>query len=514
MDIVVQALAYFNTTKKDTSKFDTLISPSAYKQQLLQKRKECIGSKCQMFYKDDPFVVSKASMQYIYDESGRKYIDCISNVQHVGHCHPKVVDAITTQLSLSTCNVRFVSAKLTECAEELLKTLPGLDTVLFCNSGSEANDLALRLARDYTQHQDVIVLDHAYHGHVTTTMQLSPYKFDHECTIKQPDWVHVVRVYIHFVFLLHVFRIAYRIQSPNSILKSKLNILAPCPDVYRGVHRLADEDLNNPSALSDMGDQYAMDVKNIINNMHENERQLAAYFAEALQSCGGQVLPPKGYFSTVAKYVRQAGGLIVIDEVQTGFGRVGNTFWAHKLNDEGDIFIEFIPDIITMGKPMGNGFPVSAVVTRKEIADTLGGKVGYFNTYGGNPVACAAALSVMNVIKEENLLEHSQVIGELFEKKLNQLKAKHQCIGDVRGVGLFWGIDLVRDRCSREPDSELALRVILKLRSQLGVLLSVDGPYSNILKIKPPLCFSKADLDYVSFISMIYADTFDIRCFP
>lgn len=457
MDIVVQALAYFNTTKKDTSKFDTLISPSAYKQQLLQKRKECIGSKCQMFYKDDPFVVSKASMQYIYDESGRKYIDCISNVQHVGHCHPKVVDAITTQLSLSTCNVRFVSAKLTECAEELLKTLPGLDTVLFCNSGSEANDLALRLARDYTQHQDVIVLDHAYHGHVTTTMQLSPYKFDHECTIKQPDWVHV----------------------------------APCPDVYRGVHRLADEDLNNPSALSDMGDQYAMDVKNIINNMHENERQLAAYFAEALQSCGGQVLPPKGYFSTVAKYVRQAGGLIVIDEVQTGFGRVGNTFWAHKLNDE-----EFIPDIITMGKPMGNGFPVSAVVTRKEIADALGGKVGYFNTYGGNPVACAAALSVMNVIKEENLLEHSQVIGELFEKKLNQLKAKHQRIGDVRGVGLFWGIDLVRDRCSREPDSELALRVILKLRSQLGVLLSVDGPYSNILKIKPPLCFSKADLDY------------------
>ncbi|KHN88300.1 Alanine--glyoxylate aminotransferase 2-like [Toxocara canis] len=455
MDVVVQALGYFNMGATDVRTSETQPSSSPCKQLLLQKRKNVIGSKCQIFYRDDPFVVSRAFMQYLYDESGRKFIDCISNVQHVGHCHPKVLEAITRQLSLSTCNVRFVSSKLTECAEELLKTLPGLDTVLFCNSGSEANDLALRLARDFTQHHDTIVVDHAYHGHVTTTMEMSPYKFDHGCTIKQPEWVHVV----------------------------------PCPDVYRGMYRLDDNELHNELALCEAAHKYANEVQQVIDNLQHNGRKLAAFFSEALQSCGGQVIPPKGYFRAVAKHVRKAGGLVVMDEVQTGFGRIGSTFWAHKLNDEG-----FVADIVTMGKPMGNGFPVSAVVTRKEIADALGGNVEYFNTYGGNPVACAAVLGVLNVIKEDNLLTHSQRIGELFEEKFNELKAKHECIGDVRGVGLFWGIDLVRDRQSREPNTELASALILELRRQFGVLLSADGPFSNIIKIKPPLCFNESDL--------------------
>ncbi|VDL80685.1 unnamed protein product [Nippostrongylus brasiliensis] len=339
MDRLVQAFGYFSGGSVGT-KFQRDEEVRS-KEEVLDKRRKIIGSKCQIFYQDDPFMVSKASMQYLYDEQGKQYLDCISNVQHVGHCHPEVVEAISKQLATSTCNVRFVSQKLTDCAEELLKTLPGLDTVLFCNSGSEANDLALRLARDYTGHTDAIVIDHAYHGHVTTTMQMSPYKFDHGSTLPQPEWVHV----------------------------------APCPDVYRGEYRLDDDDLNNPEKLQEAGIYYSVAVEKLIRKAESEGRTIAAYFAEALQSCGGQVIPPAGYFSEVARHVRSHGGVMVIDEVQTGFGRVGKNFWAHQYYDDG-----FCPDIVTMGKPMGNGFPVSAVVTTRKIADALGGKVGYFNT--------------------------------------------------------------------------------------------------------------------------------------
>lgn len=297
-------------------------------------------------------------------------------------------------------------------------------------------------------------------------MELSPYKFDHGSSVSQPEWVHV----------------------------------APCPDVFRGKHRLADKDLSNEEMLYQAGKQYSEDVKAILVDVESRNRGVAAYFAEALQSCGGQVIPPKDYFKDVASHVRNHGGLMVIDEVQTGFGRIGSKYWAHQLYDDG-----FIPDIVTMGKPMGNGFPVSAVATRKEIADALGGAVGYFNTvkahfqkqfkllsfqYGGNPVACAAVISVMKVVKEENLLDHSQKMGEKLEVALRELQTKHECIGDIRGVGLFWGIDLVKSRQTREPDHELALATILALRKSFGILLNADGPYTNILKIKPPLCFN------------------------
>uniref|UniRef100_A0A0K0FHP6 5-phosphohydroxy-L-lysine phospho-lyase (inferred by orthology to a human protein) n=1 Tax=Strongyloides venezuelensis TaxID=75913 RepID=A0A0K0FHP6_STRVS len=456
MNIVCQLLGYFNVPPINNIKAYTR-SDILEKGDLLEKRKKNIGSKCQIFYEDDPFVVSRASMQYLYDEKGTKFIDCISNVQHVGHCHPYVVSEISDQLSTATCNVRFVYSKLTECAEELLKTLPEFDTVLFCNSGSEANDLALRLARDYTNKRDVIVLDHAYHGHVTTTMEMSPYKFNHGCTISQPSWVHVV----------------------------------PTPDVYRGEYRLPDDKLNDSNACREVGKKYSNKIKNIVEK--ENEYGVAAFIAEALQSCGGQIIPPEDYFNDVAKYVRNHGGLVIIDEVQTGFGRVGKNYWAHKLYDDG-----FTPDIITMGKPMGNGFPVSAVVTTKKIADSLGGKVGYFNTYGGNPVACRAVLAVMKVILDEKLLEHSEKMGELFKEKLNWLKNQHpNVIGDVRGVGLFWGVDMVESPETREPNSKLALALILKLRQEYRVLLNADGPYTNILKFKPPLSFNKDNLNEV-----------------
>ncbi|KAH7699650.1 Protein T01B11.2 a [Aphelenchoides avenae] len=454
MDLLVQAFGYFNVHNSALTDKVTKANASS-KDDILAKRRRLIGSKCQTFFEEDPLIVSKASMQYIYDDAGNKFTDCISNVQHVGHCHPAVVEAISNQLANSTCNVRFVSSKLNECAEELLKTLPGLDTVLFCNSGSEANDLAVRLARDFTQNHDVVVLDHAYHGHLTTTLAMSPYKFDHGCSVKKPDWVRV----------------------------------APPPDVYRGVHRLTDQDLHSEEMLEQMGMLYASEVNNVFNEIQADGRSTCAFIAEALQSCGGQVLPPKGYWSEVGRHAKEHGALVIVDEVQTGFGRVGSTFWAHQLDGTG-----FVPDIITMGKPMGNGFPVSAVVTRKEIADKLGGNVGYFNTYGGNPVACAAVLGVLSVIRSENLLNHSERMSKLFHEELEKLHEKHECIGDVRGVGMFWGVDLVVSRETREPATRLANDVVMKLRQEYGVLLSADGPHSNVLKFKPPLCFNASDL--------------------
>ncbi|KAI6207044.1 hypothetical protein M3Y94_00984800 [Aphelenchoides besseyi] len=467
MNILVQALGFFYTSKNEDvlSNSKPISDPDAPidKSKLLERRKKCIGSTCQIFYAENPLVVSRATKQYIYDEGGNQLLDCISNVQHVGHCHPTVVGQIAEQMSRSNCNIRFVSSKLTDCAEAILSTLPpALDTVLFCNSGSEANDLALRLARDFTGNEDVVVLEHAYHGHLISTMQISPYKFDHGSTIQQPGWVHV----------------------------------APTPDPYRGKIRLSDELLYDSNARQSNAELYAKAVGEICDAEIPTRRP-AAFIAEALQSCGGQILPTPGYFKNVADEIRSRGGLMIIDEVQTAFGRVGERFWAHQLDDdnlESPPSAPFVPDILTIGKPIGNGFPISAVVTRREIADRLGGKVGYFNTYGGNPVACAAVLAVLNVLREERLVEHAREMGQRFKVALHELKDKHECIGDVRGVGLFWGIDLVVDRATREPATQLALDLCLLLRVEYGVLLNADGPHTNILKYKPPMCFNADDL--------------------
>ncbi|KAI6222491.1 hypothetical protein M3Y99_01496600 [Aphelenchoides fujianensis] len=474
MNILAQALGYFYTPKAEEVLNNTeeqlvkILKNPVTRLQLLEKRKNCIGSKCQIFYKENPVVVNQATKQYIHDEDGNQLLDCISNVQHVGHCHPKVVARIAEQMGQSNCNVRFVSSKLTECAEAILSTLPpALDTVLFCNSGSEANDLAMRLARDFTGNEDMIVLEHAYHGHLISTMQISPYKFDHGSSLKKPDWVHV----------------------------------APTPDPYRGRDRLSDAELFDPAARKANAERYAAAVGRLCDaEIAANGRRPAAFIAEALQSCGGQILPTPGYFRMVAEEVRSRGGVMIIDEVQTAFGRVGERFWAHQMDDgpvgaaEVPAHAPFVPDILTIGKPIGNGFPVAAVVTRREIADRLGGAVGYFNTFGGNPVACAAILAVLDVLREERLVEHAREMGRLFEVALRELQAKHECIGDVRGVGLFWGLDLVVDRQTREPATQLALDLCMLLRVEYGVLLNADGPYTNILKYKPPMCFNADDL--------------------
>ncbi|XP_071782674.1 ethanolamine-phosphate phospho-lyase isoform X1 [Centroberyx gerrardi] len=420
------------------------------KKKTVDLRKKHIGPSCKVFFSHDPIKIVRAKGQYMYDERGERYLDCINNVAHVGHSHPDVVKAGAEQMELLNTNSRFLHDNLVLYAQRLQATLPDqLSVCYFVNSGSEANDLALRLARQYTGHKDIITLDNAYHGHVSSLIDISPYKFHQLSDAERNQSVHV----------------------------------APSPDVYRGKYRA---DHPDPATA------YADDVKDIIHKAHEKGGKIAAFIAESLQSCGGQVIPPVGYFQKVAKHVRQAGGVFIADEVQVGFGRVGTHFWAFQLQGE-----DFVPDIVTMGKPIGNGHPMSCVITTKEVAEAfmLSG-MDYFNTFGGNPVSCAIGLAVLDVIEKEDLQDNALRVGGYLTKLLEEQKEKHPLVGDIRGHGLFVGAELVRDRVKLTPATAEAQEVIYKLKEQ-HVLLSADGPHRNVLKFKPPMCFTEEDADAV-----------------
>ncbi|XP_028712649.1 LOW QUALITY PROTEIN: ethanolamine-phosphate phospho-lyase [Peromyscus leucopus] len=419
------------------------------KQDTLALRGKHIGPSCKVFFAADPIKILRAQGQYMFDEKGGRYLDCINNVAHVGHCHPEVVKAAAKQMEILNTNSRFLHDNIVEYAKRLTATLPQtLSVCYFTNSGSEANDLALRLARQFRGHQDVITLDHAYHGHLSSLIEISPYKFRKGKDDKK-EFVHV----------------------------------APSPDTYRGKYR---ED------HKDAATAYADEVKKIIEEAHSNGRKIAAFIAESMQSCGGQIIPPAGYFQKVAEHVRRAGGVFIADEVQVGFGRVGKHFWSFQMHGE-----DFVPDIVTMGKPMGNGHPMSCVVTTREIAEAFSSSgMEYFNTYGGNPVSCAVGLAVLDVIEKENLQGNAIRVGNYLTKLLDEQKAKHPMIGDIRGVGLFIGIDLVKDREKRTPATAEAQHIIYKMKEK-GVLLSADGPHRNVLKIKPPMCFTEEDAKFM-----------------
>ncbi|KAH0500783.1 Ethanolamine-phosphate phospho-lyase [Microtus ochrogaster] len=383
----------------------------------LALRDKHIGPSCKVFFAADPIKIMRAQGQYMFDEKGQRYLDCINNVAHVGHCHPEVVKAAAKQMELLNTNSRFLHDNIVDYAKRLTATLPQtLSVCYFTNSGSEANDLALRLARQFRGHQDVITLDHAYHGHLTSLIEISPYKFQKGKDVKK-EFVHV----------------------------------APTPDTYRGKYR-----------EEDAATAYADEVKKIIEDAQSRGRKIAAFIAESMQSCGGQIIPPAGYFQKVAEHVHRAGGVFIADEVQVGFGRAGRHFWSFQMHGE-----DFIPDIVTMGKPMGNGHPMACVVTTKEIAETFSSTgVEYFNTYGGNPVSCAVGLAVLDVIEKENLQGNAVRVGNYLMELLEAQKAKHPLIGDIR-------------------------------MKEKGVLLSADGPHRNVLKIKPPMCFTEEDAKFM-----------------
>ncbi|KAF7662488.1 hypothetical protein LDENG_00234480 [Lucifuga dentata] len=418
------------------------------KEETLTLRNKLIGKSCRLFYSDDPVKIVRARGQYLFDENGMRYLDCISNVQHVGHCHPSITKASTAQMELLNTNTRFLHDNIVQYAERLAATLPKkLCVFYFVNSGSEANDLALRLAQQYTRHEDVIVLDHAYHGHTMSLINISPYKF--RKLTGQKEWVHV----------------------------------AALPDTYRGLYK---EDHPNPAQA------YADTVKDVIDKAHQKGRKICAFFAESLPSVGGQIILPQGYSSKVAEYVHSAGGVFVADEVQTGFGRVGSHFWAFQLQEG------FCPDIMTMGKPMGNGHPLACVATTVEIADAFTANgVEYFNTFGGNPVSCAIGLAVLDIIEKEDLKGNAIRVGAHLKDLLTKLQTRHEVIGNVRGVGLFVGVDLVTDRAQKTPATEIAAKVVKRLKVEDRICVSTDGPWDNVLKFKPPMCFTMEDAELV-----------------
>ncbi len=414
------------------------------KQTLLTKRRERLGRNLSISY-SEPLHIVRAAKQFLYDIDGYAYLDVVNNVCHVGHCHPHVVRAAQQQMAVLNTNTRYVYDGLTEYAERLTATLPDpLSVCFFVNSGSEANDLALRLARAYTNRIDTICLDVAYHGNLTSLIEISPYKFDGPGGKGAPPTTHI----------------------------------ALMPDPYRGQYT---------GMGSDTGVAYANHVQALITELHHNGIEIAAFIAESVLGCGGQIVLPNGYLEAAYEHVRAAGGLCIADEVQVGFGRVGSHFWGFETQG-------VVPDIVTMGKPIGNGHPLGAVVTTPAIAEAFANGMEYFNTFGGNPVSCAVGLAVLDVIEDEALQEHAYRVGNRLMAGLRALMPKYPLIGDVRGLGLFVGVELVLDRSAKTPAADHAAYIANRMRDH-GILISTDGPDHNVLKLKPPLVFDAADAD-------------------
>ncbi len=407
---------------------------------LIARRDRLMGSAYRLFY-ENPIHLVKGEGVWLYDADGRKYLDLYNNVPHVGHCHPHVVEALTRQIRTLNTNTRYLHENVLDYAERLTEKFPDeLDVAMFSCTGSEANELALRIARAYTGGTGIIVTDHAYHGNTQAIYQISTKDMLPE---EIPDFV----------------------------------ISVPAPDTYRGAYR-----------GDDAGERYAAHIETAIDEFRGRGVKPAAFVVDTIISSSGVVSPPPGYLKKAAEIIRAAGGLFVADEVQPGFGRTGKNFWGFEAD-------EFAPDIATMGKPMGNGQPLAATVTRTEIVARFSQNSDYFNTFGGNPVSCAAGLAVLDVIENENLQQNALEVGQYLIDGLNDLATRHESIGDIRGSGLFLAVDLVNDRETREPATETASRVVNGLRDR-GILTGSIGPGNNILKLRPPMVFSKANADY------------------
>jgi len=410
---------------------------------LLAARHRLIGPSMTLSYRQ-PLHLVRGTMQYLFDQTGRRYLDGYNNVPHVGHCHPEVVRAASEQLALLNTNTRYLHESLEQFAESLTLTLPApLKVCFFVNSGSEANELALRLARAHTQSADLIVLNAAYHGNTTTLTHISPYKADGS-EAGRPSWVHI----------------------------------APLPDVYRGAHKSSD-----PRA----GEKYAQAVGECIAQLKSQGKRLCGYIAESCPSVGGQILFPEGYLASVYGMVREAGGVCIADEVQTAYGRLGSYFYGFEQQ-------RVVPDIVVLGKPIGNGYPLGAVVTTTEIAASFDNGLEFFSTFGGSTVSCTVGVAVLEVMHKENLQAHARRVGSHLVERLRSLMDRHALIGDVRGSGLYLGVELVRNRETLEPATQEASEVINRMRNA-GVLIGTDGPFHNVLKIRPPMPFNTEDAD-------------------
>ncbi|KAE8728109.1 Alanine--glyoxylate aminotransferase 2-like protein 1 [Hibiscus syriacus] len=408
---------------------------------ILSKRKEYLSPSMFYFYDKRPVNMVDGRMQYLFDEDGRRYLDAFGGIATVscGHCHPDVVDAIVNQTKrLQHSTILYLNSAIADFAEALANKLPGnLKVVFFTNSGTEANELAMMIARLYTGCHDIISLRNAYHGNAAGTMGATA----------QSNWkFNVIQSGVHH---------------------------AVNPDPYRGV-------------FGSEGEKYAKDVQDLIQ--FGTSGNIAGFISEAIQGVGGIIELAPGYLPAVYSTIKKAGGLCIADEVQAGFARTGSHFWGFE--NQG-----VVPDIVTMAKGIGNGIPLGAVVTTPEIAEVLTRR-SYFNTFGGNPVCTAAGLAVLKVIEKEKLQENAHVVGSHLKERLTTLKDKYDLIGDVRGRGLMLGVELVTDHKLKTPAKLETLHIMDKLK-EIGVLVGKGGFYGNVFRITPPLCFTKEDADFL-----------------
>ncbi len=430
------------------------IPPTPLRDKLISFRKDHLGKSLSLSY-SKPLHIVRGEGVYLLDSEGRKFLDTVNNVNHVGHEHPKVVAVGQKQMALLNTNTRYLHENINAYSRALLNKLPKeLSVIHIVNSGSEANELALRMAKAYTGQKDMLAIEIGYHGNTNAVLDVSSYKFDGKGGQGKPIDTHIL----------------------------------PLPDPFRGRHTGVNA-----------GIHYAYYAEKHIDHLKIVDEKIAGFIGESIISCGGQIVPPKNYFKEVYKHVRAEGGICIADEVQTGFGRMGKAFWAFELFD-------VIPDIVTMGKPAGNGHPLAVVACTREVAESFDTGMEYFNTFGGNPVSCAIGLTVLEVIEEENLQQNALEVGEFLKKELHLLQKLFPIIGDVRGEGLFLGIELTD---TEKKPLQLHASYMANRMKDHGVLMSIDGPDHNVLKIKPPMIFSKENAqEFLTYLKKILKEDF------
>jgi 4-aminobutyrate aminotransferase-like enzyme len=404
---------------------------------MIERRQSLLGPSYRLFY-ENPVHFVRGEGVYLYDADGAAYLDAYNNVPSVGHCHPKVVEAIARQAAVLNTHTRYLGDEILTYSERLLATFPAeLDRIMYTCTGSEAVDLALRLARYHTGGTGIIITENAYHGVTAAAAGISPSLGEN-----MPLGEHVITV--------------------------------PAPDSYRATGE-------------DVGARLAADVEKAISFLRRRGIRTAAFIADGIFSTDGILSDPPGFLRETVEVLHRSGALYIADEVQPGFGRLGNGMWGFARHD-------ITPDIVVMGKPMGNGMPIAAAVMKAEVQESFGRDIRYFNTFGGNHVSIAAAGAVLDVIEDERLIDNAKVTGDYMIAGMRDMAERFEAIGDVRGAGLFVGLDFVKDRGSRKPDGALALKVVNGLRER-KVLISASGKEGNVLKIRPPLPFGRVHAD-------------------
>lgn len=409
--------------------------------ELLKRRERLMGSGAPLFY-DRPLHLVRGEGVWLWDADGRKYLDAYNNVPHVGHCHPRVVDAICEQARTLNTHTRYLHRNILDYGERLTATFdPSLTMVMLTCTGSEANEIALRMARRCSGNMGIIATEFAYHGNTTAVSTISS------------------------------------VFTPASERGPHVRTV-PAPDSYR-----------LPAGFSgkDLGRAYAETVQQAIDSLEEAGVGVAGMLVDTIYSSEGLPDVPQAYMKDVVDRVHAAGGYYIADEVQPGFGRMGDFMWGYE-------HYGVTPDIVTLGKPMGNGHPIAGVVARADLVAGFGKSTMYFNTFGGNPVSCAAAMAVLDVLDDENLMENARVVGDYIQQGLRELAARHEVIGDVRGRGLFFAAELVTDRDDKTPATAEAKRIVNAMRDK-GILMSKIGKHDNVLKMRPPMPFSTDNAD-------------------